>query len=192
LLFNIPILFNYFSKLIFIFCLFEIFVGEKLNQNNELILENNLNIIELPVKLFPEINCNHQIRLNSENGSIIIKRKILIGETIAHVWNCDYNINNNFNNKANIYCMMVKNCTVSNQNKKSTTNNEVVEIIDEFGCSTWPDILPQIKYKGDLKAILILQAFALEYEKTAINFSCQITLLLKNNGRCRRPKSRIV
>nr|CAD2177178.1 unnamed protein product [Meloidogyne enterolobii] len=158
----------------------------------------NLDVLELPVKLFPEPHCNHQVKLHSEQGPLV-KRKVSIGETIVHIWSCSYGIteNNSINNWRNInhrdrtYCMMVRNCTVSNQSRQTKSPEigvSVVEIVDEFGCSNWPDILPQIKYHGDLKATLEVQAFALEYDNTEMNFSCQITLLLKNNGRCRRPQ----
>uniref|UniRef100_A0A1I8B0Q4 ZP domain-containing protein n=1 Tax=Meloidogyne hapla TaxID=6305 RepID=A0A1I8B0Q4_MELHA len=161
-------------------------------------LIENLDVLELPAKLFPEPHCNHQVRLHSEKGPLV-KRQVSIGETIVHIWSCSYGItqNNSLNtlrnviNRDRIYCMIVRNCTVSNQNRQTKSSNigvSVVEIVDEFGCSNWPDILPQIKYQGDLKATLEVQAFALEYDNTAMNFSCQITLLLKNNGRCRRPQ----
>lgn len=51
---------------------------------------------------------------------------------------------------------------ISNQQSEFA---EPVEIIDEFGCSAWPNILPQIKYQGDLRAKISIQTFALDFDQ---------------------------
>jgi hypothetical protein len=79
--------------------------------------------------------------------------------------------------------MMVHNCTISSDGGKNA-----VPIIDEFGCTLFPFILPHVSYDGDLKGGLRANAFSLDIDQPAVSFSCSIRLLIKTNGLCRRPK----
>jgi hypothetical protein len=60
---------------------------------------------------------------------------------------------------------MVYNCTVSSQQHNKAILENVVEIIDEFGCSLYPTLLPQISYIDDLEAGLPSNAFALDFDQ---------------------------
>jgi hypothetical protein len=40
--------------------------------------------------------------------------------------------------------------------------------VDEFGCSAWPGILPQIQYAGDLLAKMEVQTFALDFDQVIV------------------------
>jgi hypothetical protein len=64
----------------------------------------------------------------------------------------------------------------------------VVPIIDEFGCTLFPLILPHVVYAGDLSGGLRANAFSLDIDKPAVFFQCNIKLLIKLNGICRRPQ----
>ncbi|VDM55312.1 unnamed protein product [Angiostrongylus costaricensis] len=62
-----------------------------------------------------------------------------------------------------------------------------VPILDEFGCSLFPNILPHVEYPSDLNGGLLVNAFSLDVDQTAVFFECNVKLLLKLNGVCRRP-----
>ena len=73
--FKNPLIIFYFSKLfilfIFIFNLFGKIIGEKNLQNNKNEILENLDVLELPVRLFPEPSCIHQVKLHSEQGPLL-------------------------------------------------------------------------------------------------------------------------
>jgi hypothetical protein len=48
---------------------------------------------------------------------------------------------------------------------QSLSKSDPIEIVDEFGCSAWPGILPQIQYAGDLLAKMEVQTFALDFDQ---------------------------
>ncbi|KAL3107986.1 hypothetical protein niasHT_012894 [Heterodera trifolii] len=162
--------------------------------------------IELPMSRFAEPECSYEVHLDSADGPLV-DRKITIGEQLFHRWECGYGAELNkepspFKNSSDnsLYCMMVHSCTISSGNqsdqsgqrkhrRRNRRQNEfvVLEIMDEFGCSIYTNITPEIHYIGDLRAVLEVQAFALDYDQPAVFFKCNVRLLLKINGRCRRP-----
>ncbi|CAD5209548.1 unnamed protein product [Bursaphelenchus okinawaensis] len=139
---------------------------------------NSSNIIELPVSRFPEPKCSYNVLHNDRYGSPV-NGKINIGDPLYHKWDCNYGERGS----VDIYCMMVHSCTVTTQRQ-----TQPVEIIDEFGCTLFPQVISNIKYDSDLTGGLRVQAFSLDVDEPAINFRCSIKLLLKLNGICRRPQ----
>ncbi|CAD6195303.1 unnamed protein product [Caenorhabditis auriculariae] len=134
-------------------------------------------VIQLPVGRFPDPDCAYSVRFKDNNGRKV-DREVSVGEQLFHSWNCEYGDHEN-----NLFCMMVHNCTVSSNKQRQ----QQVEIIDEFGCSLFPTILPHVSYSGDLDAGLQVHAFSLDVEQAAVYFSCNVKMLLKLNGVCRRP-----
>uniref|UniRef100_A0A183BMT7 ZP domain-containing protein n=1 Tax=Globodera pallida TaxID=36090 RepID=A0A183BMT7_GLOPA len=159
--------------------------------------------IELPVSRFAEPECVYEVHMDSPDGPLV-DRKITIGEMLYHKWECGYNkqqnldISPNKSSSANsLYCMMVHGCTISSVNQRNSNRRKrrrrrnamgmALEIVDEFGCAIYTNITPEIEYHGDLSAVLGVQTFALDYDQPAVFFKCNVRLLLKINGRCRRP-----
>ncbi|VDL82159.1 unnamed protein product [Nippostrongylus brasiliensis] len=60
-----------------------------------------------------------------------------------------------------MYCLMVNNCTVSGEQDKSNR----VPILDEFGCSLFPNILPHVEYPSDLNGGILIHAFSLDVDQ---------------------------
>ncbi|CAI5442489.1 unnamed protein product [Caenorhabditis angaria] len=132
-------------------------------------------IIELPVGRFPEPDCRYSVHHKSQNGPLV-RSKVNIGDEIYHYWNCNYK-----NNPKNyLFCVAVNNCTVSD-------NERIIQIIDENGCSKYPSILPDVSYQDDLSAGIHVHAFSLDVETTAVHFTCNIRMIIKENGLCHRP-----
>ncbi|CAJ0963624.1 unnamed protein product, partial [Mesorhabditis belari] len=134
-------------------------------------------IIDLPVGRFPDPDCRYTVHLNKKNGPIA-QGEVRIGDPLYHEWTCSYG-----QLASSMYCMIVNNCTVA-ENRKAAYR---VPILDEFGCSLFPSILPHVHYGDDLEAYLPVHAFSLDIDKAAVFFECNIKLLLKLNGICRRP-----
>ncbi|CAD5214230.1 unnamed protein product [Bursaphelenchus xylophilus] len=139
---------------------------------------NSSNIIDLPVSRFPEPKCTYNVLHDDRYGKQVIG-KINIGDPLYHKWECDYGERTS----VDIYCMMVHSCTVTSQRQQ-----QPIEIIDEFGCTLFPQVISNIRYDADLKGGLKVQAFSLDVDEPAISFRCSIKLLLKLNGICRRPQ----
>ncbi|KAI1695386.1 cuticlin 1 [Ditylenchus destructor] len=145
--------------------------------------------------------------------SIVLQ--VAIGDPLYHKWKCSYGRSSDGDPIQSPFCIMVHNCTVSNsisdengQNRRNSNTKRtridddeqkgvrdwlrpqpiLVEIIDEFGCSTWPGLMPNIHYNGDLSAGLEVNAFSLDIDKPVVFFKCNIRQLLKLNGVCRRPQ----
>ncbi|KAK0395964.1 hypothetical protein QR680_001506 [Steinernema hermaphroditum] len=137
-------------------------------------------IVDLPVGRFPDPECDYNVRRNDRNGKKITGQ-IRVGELLYHRWECNYGEHN-----ADMYCMMVQNCTVSSV--RNGRNDQLVPIIDEFGCSLFPGVLPHVTYPGDLEGGILVNAFSLDIDKPSIYFQCNIKLLLKLHGICRRPQ----
>lgn len=78
-----------------------------------------------------------------------------IGEPLCHRWKCSYGSEN-----ANIYCMVIQNCTVTDA--RATSPN--VQIIDNAGCSLFPKLIPNIVYHSDLEAGMSVTAFSLDID----------------------------
>lgn len=72
------------------------------------------------------------------------------------------------NQRSDIYCMMIHNCSVFTTSTKEKQSNQV-QIIDEFGCSLYPLILPHVVYEDDLLAGLASNAFSLDIDQVSIN-----------------------
>uniref|UniRef100_A0A915DSF7 ZP domain-containing protein n=1 Tax=Ditylenchus dipsaci TaxID=166011 RepID=A0A915DSF7_9BILA len=91
---------------------------------------------------------------------------------LYHNWECDYK-----GSRSQMYCMMVHNCTISTSKRSTRSvrveqnarfkepNRDLVQIIDEFGCSLYPQILPHVHYNGDLQGGLGANAFSLDIDK---------------------------
>ncbi|PIO74201.1 hypothetical protein TELCIR_03799 [Teladorsagia circumcincta] len=60
-----------------------------------------------------------------------------------------------------MYCLMVNNCTVSSERDSS----QKVPILDEFGCSLFPNVLPHVEYPSDLNGGLLVNAFSLDVDQ---------------------------
>uniref|UniRef100_A0A914WQW8 ZP domain-containing protein n=1 Tax=Plectus sambesii TaxID=2011161 RepID=A0A914WQW8_9BILA len=134
-------------------------------------------IIELPVGRFPEPTCDYSVHWQGPDGPPVTGT-VQVGDPLYHSWKCYHP-----DLKFSAYCMMVHNCTVS-----SDGGATVVPIIDEFGCTLFPYILPHVSYEGDLVGGLRANAFSLDIDQPAVSFGCSIRLLVKTNGLCRRPK----
>ncbi|KAM3719549.1 Cuticlin-4 [Dirofilaria immitis] len=133
-------------------------------------------IINLPASKFPEPDCKYRVRFYNRSGSEL-KRKVGIGEPVYHHWTCNYKQHQN-----GLFCIVVNNCTISNPRPGSPP----VPIIDEFGCSLFPIIMPHIEYNGDLEGGLQTNIFLLDIDQISITFHCNIKLLLKLRGICPR------
>ncbi|CAI2347251.1 unnamed protein product [Caenorhabditis sp. 36 PRJEB53466] len=127
---------------------------------------------------FPEPECAYSV--HHGNGRLVTE-KVNIGDEIFHSWNCNYE----GDRKNYLFCVMVNNCTVSDRGDDSETRK--VQIIDEYGCSVFPNILPDISYESDLAAGIKVHAFALDVETTAVHFTCNIKMLFKEHNQCHRP-----
>uniref|UniRef100_A0AAF5DS80 ZP domain-containing protein n=1 Tax=Strongyloides stercoralis TaxID=6248 RepID=A0AAF5DS80_STRER len=110
---------------------------------------DNTKIIELPPK-------------GTKFGNKV-SREVSIGEPLYHKWSCNYKNHHN-----SMYCIMVHNCTVSHS--KDDSSNQIISIIDEFGCSYYPSIIPNIEYIDDLQGGLPVNAFSLDIDKPALFF----------------------
>ncbi|KHN85306.1 Cuticlin-1 [Toxocara canis] len=135
-------------------------------------------IIELPAGKFPEPECGYNVHLHDRTGPKL-SRQVSIGEPLYHRWSCNYGAR-----QTHMYCMMVYNCTVSS----TRINSPLVPIIDEFGCSLFPTLIPHVTYVDDLDAGLKSNAFSLDVDEPAVIFHCSLRLLLKLHGVCRRPQ----
>uniref|UniRef100_A0A1I7VLT6 ZP domain-containing protein n=1 Tax=Loa loa TaxID=7209 RepID=A0A1I7VLT6_LOALO len=113
------------------------------------------NVINLSVSEFPEPNCKYHIRLYNRNGSELT-REVGIGEPVYHHWTCNYK-----QQQSGLYCILVNNCTISNSRPYSFP----VPIIDEFGCSLFPIIMPHVEYDGDLDGGLQTNVFLLDIDQ---------------------------
>ncbi|CCD71498.1 ZP domain-containing protein [Caenorhabditis elegans] len=82
---------------------------------------------------------------------------------------------------------MVNNCTISDSGEEEIGTRKI-QIIDENGCSVFPNILPDISYQGDLSAGIKVHAFALDVDTTAVHFTCNIKMLFKDHEQCQRPR----
>ncbi|VDN52457.1 unnamed protein product [Dracunculus medinensis] len=126
------------------------------------------------------INASHwKIPAQWEQSTVFEIREVRIGDPIYHHWTCKYGPV-----ASQVYCMIVNNCTVST----SQPNSLAVPIIDEHGCSLFPNLIPHVSYMNDLDAGLKSNAFSLDIEQPTITFHCNIKLLLKMQGVCRRPQ----
>ncbi|CAJ0567922.1 unnamed protein product, partial [Mesorhabditis spiculigera] len=134
-------------------------------------------IIDLPVGRFPDPECQYTVRHRAPDGPPA-HGDVRIGDPLWHEWSCSYGPL-----ASSMYCMIVNNCTVA-ENRRASYK---VPILDEFGCSLFPTILPHVQYTNDLAANLPVHAFSLDIDKAAVFFECNIKLLLKLNGVCRRP-----
>ncbi|KAE9414762.1 hypothetical protein Angca_008481, partial [Angiostrongylus cantonensis] len=134
-------------------------------------------IVELPVGRFPDPDCEYSVLRNGPYGPKV-DNEVRVGDVIFHSWKCSYGALD-----SSVYCLMVNNCTVSNERDSSHR----VPILDEFGCSLFPNILPHVEYPSDLNGGLLVNAFSLDVDQTAVFFECNVKLLLKLNGVCRRP-----
>ncbi|CEF59396.1 Zona pellucida domain-containing protein [Strongyloides ratti] len=134
---------------------------------------NNRKVIELPISKFPEPECIYNVLEGTKFGNKV-SREVNIGEPLYHKWSCNYKNHHN-----NMYCIMVHNCTVSHS--KDNSNNQIIPIIDEFGCSYYPSIIPHIEYIDDLQGGLPVNAF-----KDLIVLHChninQLTIKLKDDA----------
>uniref|UniRef100_A0A0N5A3F9 ZP domain-containing protein n=1 Tax=Parastrongyloides trichosuri TaxID=131310 RepID=A0A0N5A3F9_PARTI len=139
----------------------------------------NTKVIELPVSKFMEPDCEYTVLQGTKFGNKV-SREISIGEPLYHKWSCNYGVRN-----VRMYCIMVHNCTVSHS--KDFSNKQIIPIIDEFGCSYFPSIIPHVEYMDDLQGGLPVNAFSLDIDKPALFFQCNIKLLIKINNVCRRP-----
>ncbi|KAL3994216.1 Zona pellucida-like domain family protein [Acanthocheilonema viteae] len=140
--------------------------------------DNDDNVINLPVSKFPEPDCKYHVRFYNRNGSEL-KRQVEIGEPVYHHWTCSYKQQQN-----GLFCILVNNCTISNPRPDSLP----VPIIDEYGCSLFPIIMPHVEYNGDLEGGLQTNVFLLDIDQSSITFHCNIKLLLKLHGICQRPQ----
>uniref|UniRef100_A0A1I8EJU3 ZP domain-containing protein n=1 Tax=Wuchereria bancrofti TaxID=6293 RepID=A0A1I8EJU3_WUCBA len=153
---------------------------------SSIVLVNGLNdyniadddIINLPVSKFPEPDCKYRVRSHNRNGAEL-KREVGIGEPVYHHWTCNYKQQQ----QNGLFCILVNNCTISNPRP----NFFPVSIIDKFGCSLFPAIMPNVEYDGDLEGGLQTNIFLLDIDQSSITFHCNINLLLKSHGICQRP-----
>ncbi|CAI4233011.1 unnamed protein product [Auanema sp. JU1783] len=134
-------------------------------------------IIELPMGRFPDPECEYSVRRNDENGPVV-HNQVHVGDPLYHSWSCSHG-----GRDTGLYCIMVHNCTV----RSSQTSRDAVPILDEFGCSLFPTVLPHVEYSKDLRGGLFVHAFSLDVDQPAVFFECHVKFLLKLNGHCRRP-----
>uniref|UniRef100_A0A0M3IMJ2 ZP domain-containing protein n=1 Tax=Ascaris lumbricoides TaxID=6252 RepID=A0A0M3IMJ2_ASCLU len=66
--------------------------------------------------------------------------------------------------------MMVYNCTVSS----TRIDSPLIPIIDEFGCSLFPTLIPHVSYVDDLDAGLKTNAFSLDVDEVVTFLLCII------------------
>ncbi|XGW08817.1 hypothetical protein V3C99_011268 [Haemonchus contortus] len=137
-------------------------------------------IIELPVGRFPDPDCEYAVFRDGRFGPKV-NGKIRVGDVVFHSWKCSYGAHD-----SSMYCLMVNNCTVSSERDSS----QKVPILDEFGCSLFPNVIPHVEYPSDLNGGLLVNAFSLDVDQAAVFFECNVKLLLKLNGVCRRPTCR--
>lgn len=89
------------------------------------------------------------------------------------IHNCTISTRDNYNNDEFINTQYLESTSVReslnqrNFNKKNEQRE--VQIIDEFGCSIYPQILPNVHYSKNLEASLESQAFSLDFDKVNLN-----------------------
>ncbi len=78
-----------------------------------------------------------------------------VGDALFHKWSCEERGHNE------MYCILVHNCTVS------SPTSSAVPIIDEFGCSLFPSVLPHVEHSSDMVAGLAANAFSLDIDQAS-------------------------
>ena len=58
---------------------------------------------------------------------------------------------------------------------EKTLSSLQVEIVDEFGCSLYPSILPHVSYEDDLSAGLPVHAFSLDVDQVSHVYLYSVT-----------------
>lgn len=149
-----------------------------------IVLVNGLNdyniadddIINLPVSKFPEPDCKYRVRSHNRNGAELKRqlylsncncREVGIGEPVYHHWTCNYKQQQQQQQEqqSGLFCILVNNCTISNPRP----NFFPVPIIDKFGCSLFPTIMPNVEYDGDLEGGLQTNIFLLDIDQVKSN-----------------------
>uniref|UniRef100_A0A0K0F7V1 ZP domain-containing protein n=1 Tax=Strongyloides venezuelensis TaxID=75913 RepID=A0A0K0F7V1_STRVS len=132
---------------------------------------NNIDFSKKDVKKMNELPiCTYNLHKDTPNGEIIHVANI--GDKVWHVWECKGNSNNNK------YGMLVHNCYVDNG------RGDVVQIIDEDGCSADPTILDTPIYSNNwLTAVREGEVFKFA-DKPALQFQCKITLCKNEKNGC--------
>lgn len=98
-------------------------------------------------------------------------REVGIGEPVYHHWTCSYKQQQN-----GLFCILVNNCTISNPRPDSLP----VPIIDEFGCSLFPIIMPHVEYDGDLEGGLQTNVFLLDIDQVSFNNISKFIIIAKH------------
>ncbi|VDP00644.1 unnamed protein product [Heligmosomoides polygyrus] len=123
-------------------------------------------IIDLPVGRcyrFPDPDCEYSVYKEGPHGPKV-NGKVRVGDVVFHSWKCSYGAHD-----SSMYCLMVNNCTVSNERD----SRHRVPILDEFGCSLFPNILPHVEYPSDLNGGLFVHAFSLDVDQVRVLIAFQ-------------------
>ncbi|EPB72131.1 hypothetical protein ANCCEY_08771 [Ancylostoma ceylanicum] len=119
-------------------------------------------IIELPVGRFPDPDCEYSVFRNGPFGPKVDSYGAL---------------------DSSMYCLMVNNCTVSAERDSS----QRVPILDEFGCSLFPNVLPHVEYPSDLNGGLLVHAFSLDVDQIGNKMPYRLGAVAPSNNRPLRP-----
>uniref|UniRef100_A0A7E4VCD4 ZP domain-containing protein n=1 Tax=Panagrellus redivivus TaxID=6233 RepID=A0A7E4VCD4_PANRE len=140
--------------------------------------EQQIEVSELPAARFEPPKCDYTVRRGGPDGKVIDGR-VSIGDPLYHRWSCA--------STGGIYCIMVHSCSISHSSIESAKNKRV-EIIDEFGCSVYPELVPNMDYPTEADAGLKVNAFLIDIDQISLAFKCSLKFLVKQDGFCRRPK----
>uniref|UniRef100_A0A914QSZ4 ZP domain-containing protein n=1 Tax=Panagrolaimus davidi TaxID=227884 RepID=A0A914QSZ4_9BILA len=106
----------------------------------------------------------------------MVQNSVKVGDALFHQWKCS--------STGKLYCIMVHSCSISHNIGRKAKR---VEIIDEFGCSVYPELVPNMHYFNDTEAGFQANAFLIDIEQMSLFFQCSLKFLVKTDGFCRRP-----
>ncbi|KAE9552520.1 hypothetical protein FO519_004262 [Halicephalobus sp. NKZ332] len=121
--------------------------------------ERQIQVAELPVSKFVPPNCNYTVRIGDREGKLVVG-SVTVGDPLYHRWSCA--------STGNLYCIMVHSCTLGHNESKA--RGKRVEIIDEFGCSVYPELVPNMNYIGDTEAGFKASAFLIDIDQVLISW----------------------
>ncbi|KAE9550309.1 hypothetical protein FO519_006469 [Halicephalobus sp. NKZ332] len=115
-----------------------------------------------------------EYRITSPSGKNT--NNVLVGETIQHTWSCSSS--NGYNNLNEVYGILVRNCFVEDGKKNK------VKIIDEEGCSIYPEIFGTPEYSKDSVSASIKNLVVKFPDQNSVDYQCSIHTCVRAEGHC--------
>ena len=115
-----------------------------------------------------------EYRITSPSGKPI--NNVLVGETIQHTWSCSSA--NGYHNLHEVYGILVHNCFVEDGKKNK------VKIIDEEGCSIYPEIFGTPEYSKNSVSATIKNLVVKFPDQNSVDYQCSIHTCVRAEGHC--------